>query len=77
MKVDVEGHERFVFLGASKTLARTDYIYFEVYDTHFIPLGYKTGDLLEMLKGLGFCCYRLDEQGNEIAVDADFVRRSI
>jgi FkbM family methyltransferase len=73
LKVDVEGYEKFVFLGASKTIARTDYIYFEVCDSHFIPLGYKTSDLLKMLNGFGFCSYRFDEQGNEIVLETDFV----
>lgn len=73
LKVDVEGYEKFVFLGASKTLARTDYIFFEVYDPHFMPLGYTTGELLQMLKSFGFCFYRIDEGGKEIAIDTDFI----
>lgn len=73
LKVDVEGYEKFVFLGAQITLARTDYIYFEVYDPHFIPLGYTTGELLQMLKNYGFCLYRIDEEGKEIAIDTDFI----
>jgi len=73
LKIDVEGYEKFVFIGASKTLARTDYIYFEVYEPHFIPLGYTTGELLQMLKSYGFCLYRIDEEGNEIAIDIDFI----
>lgn len=73
LKVDVEGYEKFVFLGASKTLARTDYIYFEVYEPHFIPMGYTTGELIQMLKSHGFCFYRIDERGEEIAIDTEIV----
>ena len=73
LKVDVEGYEKFVFMGASKTLARCDYIYLETYDPHFGPLGYTTSELLQMLKNYGFCFYRIDEEGQEIAIDTDFI----
>lgn len=73
LKVDVEGYEMFVFLGASKTLARTDYIYFEVYDLHFMPLGYSTAKLLQMLQSHGFCFYRIDEDGKNIALGTNFI----
>jgi len=73
LKVDVEGYEKFVFMGASKTLSRSEYIYFEVYDPHFMPLGYTTGELLQMLKSYGFCFYQIDEGGKEIALDTDFI----
>jgi FkbM family methyltransferase len=73
LKVDVEGYEKFVFMGGAETLARTDYIYFEVDNSHFMPLGYTTSELLQMLKRYGFCFYRIDEGGKEIAVDTDFI----
>lgn len=73
LKVDVEGYEKFVFLGGTNTLARTDYIYFEVYDPHFITFGYTTSELLQMLKCYKFGFYQIDERGQEIPVDTDFI----
>lgn len=73
VKVDVEGYEKFVFMGAGDTLNRTDYIYFEVFEAHFIPLGYTTGELLRMLKQFNFCFYQIDERGKEIPIDTDFI----
>lgn len=54
IKVDVEGYERNVFQGAANTLARTDHIFFEVFDEHFAPLGYTTKDLLKLIDSCGF-----------------------
>lgn len=73
LKVDVEGYEKFVFLGATKTLSRIDYIYFEVFEAHFSPLGYTTGDLLTFLGKHGFYFSRFDESGREISLGIDFV----
>ncbi len=60
LKVDVEGYERFVFAGASKTLARTKSIYFEVYERNFKHFGYCTTDVLQALEANGFVSYVVD-----------------
>jgi FkbM family methyltransferase len=73
LKVDVEGYEKFVFLGALKTLERTDYICCEVFEPHFAAVGYKTSDLLRILKDSGFCLYRIDEGCKYIAIDTDYM----
>jgi Met-10+ like-protein/Methyltransferase FkbM domain len=73
LKVDVEGYEKFVFLGAKATLARTDYIYFEVWDEHFQRLDYTTRELLLLLAQAGFSFFRITEKGERHPVPDDFV----
>lgn len=63
LKIDVEGYERFVLAGANETLARTDCIYFESFETAFARFGYSTSDLLRALAVAGFQTFRLDERG--------------
>ena len=72
LKVDVEGFEKFVFLGGPRVLSRTDCVYFEVSDTHFKWFGYTTRELQEMLTGAGFSIFRLVQPGSLASVDADF-----
>jgi FkbM family methyltransferase len=72
LKVDVEGYERYVFHGAPNTLARTEYIYFEVHEPNFQHWGYSTRDLLVFLRDAGFSLYRISEEGKETAVGTDF-----
>lgn len=73
LKVDVEGYEKFVFMGAVNTLSRTDFIYFEVYDSHFKSFGYTTSELLEMLRIHGFSFYRIDKWGEVVPISTNFV----
>lgn len=73
LKVDVEGYERFVFVGASKTLARTKAIYFEVYERNFERFGYRTADVLQALAAYGFTSYVVDGRGEGERVPEDFV----
>ena len=73
LKVDVEGYERFVFVGASKTLARTKAIYFEVYERNFERFGYRTADVLRALATHGFASYVVDGRGEGERVSEDFV----
>lgn len=73
LKVDVEGYEKFVFLGAQETLARTDYVYFEVWDEHFERQNYATRDLLPLLLHQGFSLFQVVAGGTWQPVDANFV----
>jgi FkbM family methyltransferase len=58
LKIDVEGYERLVLSGASRTLEKTDGLYFEVSEEQFQRYGYRTRDLHEMLIGFGFAVYQ-------------------
>lgn len=73
LKVDVEGYEKFVLLGAAKTLERTDYVYLEVFEDNFAAFNYTTGELIKTLQDFDFCFYRIDEKGNAITIGADFI----
>jgi FkbM family methyltransferase len=73
LKVDVEGYEKFVFKGGIRTLTRTHYIYFEVYDPYFKLLGYTTGELFHFLKNQGFSLFRIDQEGRKVAIDTNYV----
>ena len=65
LKVDVEGYEMAVFRGATRTLERTDRIFFEVADEHFERFGYTTAELLALLRESGFEIYRGGAAGTE------------
>ncbi len=59
LKVDVEGYEKFIFQGALNTLKKTECIYFESWEQHFIKYNYSTLDVLGLLKNSGFKLYKL------------------
>lgn len=73
LKVDVEGYERFVFAGASKTLARTKAIFFEVSERNFERFGYRTADVLQVLADCGFASYVVEGPGGGDRVRADLI----
>jgi FkbM family methyltransferase len=62
LKIDVEGYEKHVFLGAKETLAKTDAIYFENCEPNFQRFGYSVDDLFELLGAAGFSVYTVDKQ---------------
>jgi FkbM family methyltransferase len=75
MKVDVEGFEAAVFRGAKETLGRRAVraILFEVCPTLYRRAGESGGSLLGLLRDLGYCAYRLDDDGecgDELGADA-------
>jgi FkbM family methyltransferase len=59
LKVDTEGYEKFVFLGASELLRKTSAIYFESWDQAFARYGYHPREVFRLLEGAGFSIYTL------------------
>lgn len=57
LKVDVEGYEKNVFAGATRTLSKTDAVYFESCESNFAQFGYSVDDLFDLLSAQGFSCY--------------------
>lgn len=57
LKVDVEGYEKNVFEGATRTLSKTDAVYFESCEANFSQFGYSVDDLFDVLSAQGFSCY--------------------
>ncbi len=54
LKIDVEGFELFVLLGATALLERTKFIYFEAWDDHFKMNGYTFSDVFDLLSSKKF-----------------------
>ena len=54
LKIDVEGFELFVLKGAERILKRTEFVYFESWESHFVKCGYRTGDIIDFLEGHRF-----------------------
>lgn len=59
LKIDVEGYEKFVLEGASRTLEKTSCVYFESSEGHFKRYGYNCGDVITILENKGFKVFRL------------------
>lgn len=64
LKVDVEGYEKFVFLGGTEILKKTDVVYFEFIQRLYIKYGYMLSDIFEILNSVGFNIYMITN--NEI-----------
>jgi FkbM family methyltransferase len=76
LKIDVEGFELFVLLGAQKLLESTGCVYCELAEAHFRQNHYTTQDVLAFLISHGFELYQV--KNNEFrAVPADFVASTI
>lgn len=61
LKIDVEGYEKFVLLGAGQILQKTECIYFESSQQHFLNYGYSTADIFEILCAAGFGVFKMEE----------------
>lgn len=59
LKIDVEGYEKFVLHGARRLIERTDVIYFESGDAHYLKYGYRCSELFELLIEWGFELFRI------------------
>jgi FkbM family methyltransferase len=63
LKIDVEGFEWFVLQGASKVLAKTETIIFEVWATHMQPYDYTFEDIYSLLTETGFTILEHTSEG--------------
>lgn len=54
LKIDVEGFEKFVLMGAENLLERTQFIYFEAWDDHFEKNNYDFSEIFIFLQRKGF-----------------------
>lgn len=60
IKIDVEGYELQVFNGAKNTLAKTEAIFFEVYDKNAEMFNYDTKEIINLLSDIGFKIYGIN-----------------
>ncbi len=63
LKVDVEGYEKFVLLGARGTLDVTDTVFFEAWDDHFSKYDYSLQDVFSILEPYGFSYFVNSKSG--------------
>lgn len=66
LKIDVEGYEKFVIVGADNIMRNVDCIYFESYEEHFKEYGYSTIDLILEIRRKGFEVYKILDDKIEI-----------
>jgi FkbM family methyltransferase len=72
LKIDVEGYERFVLLGAEKALDRTDVVYWEAWEPHFSRFGYRRADLMQWFEDHGFRTFCFAEKSVLRTVGQDY-----
>jgi FkbM family methyltransferase len=61
LKIDTEGYEKFVLLGASELLKKTMTVYFESWE--HAKYGYHPREVLQLLENAGFCVFKLHDGG--------------
>lgn len=66
IKIDVEGYELFVLLGAANVLAHTECVMFESFEKNFNKYGYSTYDTIKLLLNSGFTVFGL--AGNTLKI---------
>ena len=54
LKIDIEGFEKFLLEGGPETLKKTDCVYFELFEEHYLKYEYSIKDLLEIFEKFGF-----------------------
>jgi len=59
VKVDVEGYEKFVFLGALKLFKKTECVYYESIADNFTKYNYSLGEIITILSSVGLHSYEL------------------
>jgi len=69
VKIDVEGYEKFVILGAKNVLKKTKCVYFEASDKLYRNYQYTYQDIFTLLTSLGFSVFKIQE--NKIMRIAD------
>lgn len=57
LKVDTEGYEKFVFLGAPRILEKTVCVIFEGLPEHYARFGYEMMEVVDILRERGFDVY--------------------
>jgi len=72
MKIDVAGYEKFVFIGAKKTLKNTAFIHFPAIETLYKKYGYNYKDVFNILKIQNFLIYQILSDKTIKLLDADY-----
>lgn len=73
LKIDVEGYEKFVVEGGKRVISKTQCVYFESFEEHYLKFGYKTRDMLELLVNSGFKILKAIDDLTVCSVSGDYV----
>ena len=66
LKIDVEGYEKFVLLGATKILNRVTTIYFEVSQIQYSRYNYGLDEIIDFLEKFNFSIFSLGDDNKTI-----------
>ena len=72
MKIDVLGYEKFVLLGAEKTLKNTDCVHFPAIEDYYKKYGYTYKDVFSILKNYKFLIYQILSDNTVKLLDDDY-----
>ncbi len=72
MKIDVEGYEKFVVLGAKNTIKKVHCIYFEVVEKNYKKYGYTPKEIFDFLINEGFELFIISERKKISPITTDF-----
>jgi hypothetical protein len=73
IKIDVEGYEMFVMLGAKTILLRTNCVYFESWESHYLKYGCTCNDILRLLSESGFQTFKMHGNNEIVPVTTDYI----
>ena len=74
LKIDVEGYEKFVLLGAKATLKHTMAVYIEIGDLNFAQFRYLSSDLINQLESEDFKVYNFIGDNELKCLRAPFIQ---
>tara|TARA_B100000029_G_scaffold475469_1_gene518756 strand:- start:66 stop:773 length:708 start_codon:yes stop_codon:yes gene_type:complete len=69
LKIDVLGYEKFVFLGAKKTLENIECVHFPAIEKFYENYGYDFRDVFKILKSYNFSIYTMSKNGLSLLND--------
>ena len=76
LKIDVEGYEKFAFLGSENTLKKTICVYFEAVPKHYENYGYSFFDIYNILNHHNFKLFRFLENKKISSISHDYISQN-
>ena len=73
LKIDVEGYEKFAFLGSGEFLKKTSCVLFEAVPKHYENYGYSFTDIYDILNSYNFKIYRFLEHKKISLISHDYI----
>jgi FkbM family methyltransferase len=73
LKIDVEGYEKFAFLGSNDVLKKTSCVLFEAVPKHYEHYDYSFNDIYDILNSYNFKIYRFLEHKKISLISHDYI----